>query len=280
MDPALPLLTVTTGLTALAAWLACAAPSGLGGLPSAPSAPSAPTSDAGAGRAPARVRVPALVTGAVTVAVLAGGSGRSLVLAAVVAATVLGAGRLSRARRSRVRAEQTAARVGETSAQLAADLAAGSSPGLALTRAAAEWGVLAPAAEAFRVGSDVPAALRAVSTRPGAADLRLVAAAWQVAHRTGDGLAGALGRVAEGMRAARSTRRVVQGELASARATARLVAALPVLALLMGTGAGGDPWGFLLGTTPGLACLAGGLGFGLVGLSWIEAIARDVEADR
>jgi tight adherence protein B len=212
------------------------------------------------------------------VAALAAGSPRAALLTAIAAGAVAGGTVLWEGRRRRRVSVEVAGRVLETCELVAGELAAGQAPAAALQRAADAWPPLAPVAEAFRVGSDVPDAFRRVAEDlPGAQDLRLVAAAWQVAHRTGTGLTQAVDRVSEGLRAAAATRRVVQGELASARATARLVAGLPVLALLMGSGAGGDPWGFLLGRPVGLACLAGGLTFAFAGLWWIEAIARDVD---
>ena len=53
---------------------------------------------------------------------------------------------------------------------------------------------------------------------------------------------------------------------------------LPVVALLMGSGAGAAPWRFLLATPPGVVCLGLGLACGLVGLAWIERLAGAVEA--
>lgn len=202
---------------------------------------------------------------------------RRLALLLVVVGGVLVAARLAAGRRRRREAASTRARVLGACEELRAELVAGRTPGQALARAAAEWAPLGPVAETDRLGGDVPAALRAVARCPGAQDLVPVAAAWHVAHRTGSGLADALGRVAQDLTAQRSLLRVVEGELASARATARLVAGLPLLSLLMGTGAGGDPWGFLLDSAAGLACLALGAGLGALGLAWIEAIAAGVD---
>ena len=176
--------------------------------------------------------------------------------------------------RRRRAARSDARAVVEVCDVLGAELAAGRPTGAALATAAERWRPLRPVVEAFHLGSDVPDAWRELaSQRPGARDLRLVAAAWQVSHQTGHGLAHALSRTAHGIRTRQRTQRVVESELASAGATARLVSALPLVALLMGSGAGGSPWRFLLTTPAGLGCLLLGVLLLVLGLVWIERIA-------
>ncbi|MET1060121.1 MAG: type II secretion system F family protein [Nocardioides sp.] len=197
----------------------------------------------------------------------------ALVLAAAAGGLLWLRGR----RRAAVGARARAARVQEACEVMAGELAAGLPPGRVLAAAATVCPELTGVVAAHRLGGSVPESLRAAAVEPGAGDLVLVAAAWQVAHRSGAGLAEALGGVSGALRERQSLRRMVASELASARATARLMVALPALTLLMGSGIGGDPLGFLVGTPGGWACLAGGLALELAGLGWIEAIARAVE---
>jgi tight adherence protein B len=198
------------------------------------------------------------------------------VVAAAVLGAALGAAALWRRRRLRVQAGEVSARVLESCELLISELAAGRPPGWALERAAAEWPDLDPVARAWRFGSDVPGAFRDAAGRDGAAELRLLAAAWQVGQGSGHSLAGAVSAIADDLRGTLATRRVVESELASARATARLVAVLPFPVLMMGGTAGSNPWAFLFGTPIGAACLAGGLVCMGAGLWWMETIAGSV----
>ena len=159
---------------------------------------------------------------------------------------------------------------------LASDLRAGQPPTTALAAAAEDWPELRPVAAAAALGADVPAALRDLGARPGAGQLRVVAAAWQVAHRSGAGLAAALTMAARHLRDDRATARVVATEMAAAQATARLLAILPLVVLVLGSGLGGDPFGFLLDSVPGLVCLGAGLALEYAGLAWLARIADGV----
>jgi tight adherence protein B len=197
---------------------------------------------------------------------------------AVLLAAGAGVLALRRAGHRRFVRRETSARVLEVCDEIAGELSAGVAPVLALERAAARWPALGPVASAQRFGGSVPEAMRALSASPGAGDLALVAAAWQLTERSGAGLAEALGSVSGGLRQQQRTRRVVAAELSSARATARLIAFLPVLTLATGSGIG-SPIGFLFGTSAGLLCLSGGLSLAFLGLGWIERIAAALEQE-
>ncbi|KQY62693.1 type II secretion system F family protein [Nocardioides sp. Root140] len=224
------------------------------------------------------VWVAGLVVAVCAVALSGGVPWRFAAPAVIGVGAVAGLGSLRTKRRRSVEAARTGAHIQEVCELISGELQAGMPVGRCLSEAASVWPPMSAVTSAHTLGGSVPDALRELAVRPGAGDLRLVAAAWQVAVRSGSGLAEALAGVAETVRAREATRRLVRSELASARSTARLMAALPALTLAMGSGAGGDPFRFLVGTPLGLGCLAVGVLLTVVGLRWIESIASGVEA--
>jgi tight adherence protein B len=159
---------------------------------------------------------------------------------------------------------------------IAADVRAGLPPGAALAAAAKQWPEFGVVARAAELGADIPTAMRALADLPGAGQVRVMAAAWQVAHRSGAGLASALDLAAATLRDEKATASVVATEVASARATASILALLPVGVLVLGSGVGGSPWSFLFDSAPGVVCLAIGIGLAHAGLAWLDVIADGV----
>lgn len=184
---------------------------------------------------------------------------------------------LARSRREQ-QAVRRRSRLVEACEAMLGDLHAGRPPGQALVSAARACPELTAAAGTVALGGDVPSALRTVARAPGAEAVDRVAGAWQLCAATGSGLALALEQVLATVRAEQEVTLAVRGELASARATARLLAVLPLLVLVMAQGIGADPWAFLLATAPGLLCLGAGVGLAVAGVTWLDRIADEAQA--
>jgi tight adherence protein B len=202
--------------------------------------------------------------------------GTDLALGLLGVGAASGVLRLWRRGRARELAERRRQAVVDLGEGLVGELRAGLPPVTALQRGADQWPEFGPVAAAARLGADVPEALRRLAAEAGAEDLRSLGAAWQVSEQSGAALARTLGQVVESARERRTAAHLVRSELASAQATARLVALLPVATLAMAAGVGADPWHFLLERPAGLACLAGGLALAFTGLEWIDRIAAAV----
>lgn len=182
---------------------------------------------------------------------------------------------LQRLRRKARRADRSDA-ISEACVIMAAELAAGRPPPLALHAAAQEWPELftLPAGHA-RIGQSAGPALRQAATTPGAESLVAVAAAWEVSERTGARLADTLLSVADCLRDEAAIRREVQAQLSTVRVTARLMAVLPLGTLgLFSLGNGGEPLAFLVTTPYGLGCLAAATTFISLGIAWVERTSR------
>lgn len=181
--------------------------------------------------------------------------------------------------RRRAAAEERAGAV-EACGALAAELRAGRPPAEAIAAAAGVAvgplrEVLHAAAASAGLGGNVAAALQSPATgAPTAVPevLRALAACWTVCATSGSGLAAAVDRLAEGLRAEQAQRRAVDAELAGPRATAGLLAVLPLAGLLMAGGLGADPLHVLLHTPLGLVCLTAGLALEGCGLWWTHRL--------
>ncbi|MEU8730669.1 type II secretion system F family protein [Streptomyces tendae] len=165
---------------------------------------------------------------------------------------------------------------------LAGEVRAGRQPGEALLYAAHDSGGLGDAQAAVlaaaRFGGDVPGTLAAAAGQPGSEGLRGLAACWRVAVDQGAGLAAGLDRLEGALRAERDQRADLRAQLAGARATAVMLAGLPVLGLLLGVALGSDPLHVLLHTGAGLGCLLAGGVLESLGVWWVARIVRGAEA--
>ncbi|MER6387502.1 type II secretion system F family protein [Streptomyces sp. NPDC001523] len=176
------------------------------------------------------------------------------------------------------RAADVIALCGVTVGELRAGAQPGQALGAALRRTASgagglgavEAGVLAAAA----FGGDVARALREASREPGAEGLAGMAACWRVSVDGGAGLAAGLDRLEGALRAERDREESLRAQLAGARSTAVVLALLPLVGLVIGTGLGADPLAVLLHTPMGWGCLVAGAVLEALGMVWCRRIVR------
>ncbi|MGH3992985.1 MAG: type II secretion system F family protein, partial [Pseudonocardiaceae bacterium] len=178
-----------------------------------------------------------------------------------------------RAGRDRHAGVATATGLSDALAVLVAELRAGAHPSAAASAAAIDGHAdasraLSVAAGAARLGGDVPAVLRSTSPvllRPW---LRRLADAWSLADRHGIPLADLLvaGRADTEQRVRFAAD--MQARLAGPRATAAVLAGLPLLGLALGHAMGAAPLRILGETGAGQVLLVVGTGLACAGVLW------------
>ena len=182
-------------------------------------------------------------------------------------------------RRRRRRAESRSAAI-ELVAAFAAELRAGQPVRQAFARAQRSnpTEVAAHAVAVAELGGDVPRVLHDESIRHELPILRSLAALWRVAEGSGAGLAEAADRLAIAEAAAQQARAEVAAQLAGPRATAKVLAGLPVVGVVLGSGLGASPVSWLVGSVWGLLVLVAGVALEVLGLWWIARLTKSVES--
>jgi len=128
----------------------------------------------------------------------------------------------------------------------------------------------------LRAGLDPPT-VRA-SARPAVQGVRVVSqrvsAAWSVADVTGAPLADLLDRLQAELRDLERLRLAATARAAGIRATAVLLAALPIAGIALGYGMGADPSHVLLHTPLGAGCAAAATALQVAGFCWTDRLGR------
>lgn len=177
-------------------------------------------------------------------------------------------GRVGREHRERMRDIQALT-------ALATELRAGHPLSTALRHAGGVPCVWPTAISAARYGTDIAGALRVdARSRP---LLLPLAACWQVGSFSGSGLARTVEELARSGRAGEDTRAHLEAHLASAHASMRVLASLPILGIAMGTLLGAAPVAWFAATGIGRIALVCGLALTGLGLWWSRRITRSVE---
>lgn len=232
--------------------------------------------DPATGARSAQVLTRLLPAGAVAGVIAAGGmvgGATGAVIGFAVALPVLTAVLLWRRHRSRRVAAANAREVAAACQLLVGLLRVGHVPAAALRVAARDAPVLAEAAAMLDIGSAAGPVLRRLGAVRGRVGLVELAAAWDVAERTGASLTATLDALADRLSARQAVEQVISAELSAPRATGRLLAALPLAGVVLGYAFGGDPLSFLTGSVPGRVSLSAGVVLGCAGLFWTERIA-------
>jgi len=158
---------------------------------------------------------------------------------------------------------------------LIGELEAGARPQAALTAAR-------DAAPLHAAAFDAAVAASSGSADAGTALLaypatRSIGLAWQLGADTGVALAGVLERVAADLQAEQEHRRTVETVLAGPRASALMLAGLPLVGIVLGGAMGARPLTVLTSSLGGqLLCLVGVL-LDVAGLMWTRRLLRRAE---
>lgn len=102
----------------------------------------------------------------------------------------------------------------------------------------------------------------------------LARAAWRLAEQTGAPLADLVERIEADIRAMDRAGASAAAQAAGARATAWLLAGLPLGGIALGYGIGVNPLDVLLHTPVGAGCAAGAIALQIAGLAWTDRLTR------